>query len=185
MCACGAVRRSHAVASSLVACVRVVGIPGLNTSAAPSLALHARRGRVIRSCCQTISVSASPCDGPSSRCGSHPAVLHADPKVLHNIAITEYLEGGGKELRKLLSVLEKLKQGLEDAKSEAESVEGASLNDALSDADSSLTAYNTAVLQALGSPRAHHFSPACPLVLSLSPPPHTTFSLCSSTPVLI
>jgi len=70
-----------------------------------------------------------------------------DPKVLHNIAITEYLEGGGKEPRKLLSVLEKLKQGLEDAKSEAESVEGASLNDALSDADSSLTAYNTAVLQ--------------------------------------
>lgn len=70
-----------------------------------------------------------------------------DPKVLHNIAITEYVEGGEKEPRKLLAVLEKLKQRLEDAKSEAESVEGGTLNDALSDADSSLTAYNTAVLQ--------------------------------------
>lgn len=67
--------------------------------------------------------------------------------MLHNIAIVDYVEGGGRDPRKLLGILEKLKQRLEDAKSEAESVEGGSLSDALSDADTSLTAYNTAVLQ--------------------------------------
>lgn len=63
------------------------------------------------------------------------------------MAVNEYVEGGGKDPRKLLVILEKLKQGLEDAKSEAESVEGGMLSEALSDADSSMTAYNCAVLQ--------------------------------------
>ena len=69
-----------------------------------------------------------------------------DPKVVHNVSITDYVEGGGKDPKKLLAVLEKLRQRMEDARSEAESVEGGTL-DPLGDADSSLTVYNTAVLQ--------------------------------------
>ena len=65
-----------------------------------------------------------------------------DPKVLHNAAVAEYVEGGCKEPRKLLGILESLKQKLEDARAEAEFGEG----DALGDADPSLMAYNMAVL---------------------------------------
>jgi len=65
-----------------------------------------------------------------------------DPKVLHNLAVAEYMDGGQRDPRKLLSTLEGLKQRLEDARSEAEFGEG----DALGDTDPSLTAYNMAVL---------------------------------------
>lgn len=65
-----------------------------------------------------------------------------DPKVLHNLAIAEYMDGGQRDPRKLLNTLEGLKQRLEDARSEAEFGEG----DALGDTDPSLTAYNMAVL---------------------------------------
>ena len=68
--------------------------------------------------------------------------LCADPKVLHNVAIAEYVQGGCRDARKLLSALEALKQRLEDARAEAEFGEG----DALGDMDPSLTAYNMAVL---------------------------------------
>ena len=66
----------------------------------------------------------------------------ADPKVLHNIAVAEYVQGGQRDARKLLSSLEALKQRLEDARAEAEYGEG----DAVGDMDPSLTAYNMAVL---------------------------------------
>ena len=65
-----------------------------------------------------------------------------DPKVLHNSAIAEYVDGGQRDPRKLLGALENLKQRLEDARAEAEFGEA----DALGDMDPSLTAYNMAVL---------------------------------------
>ena len=71
-----------------------------------------------------------------------PSARAADPKVLHNLAIAEYMDGGQRDPRKLLNTLEGLKQRLEDARSEAEFGEG----DALGDTDPSLTAYNMAVL---------------------------------------
>ena len=38
----------------------------------------------------------------------------ADPKVLHNVAITDYAMGGCKEPRKLLAVLERLRARVEE-----------------------------------------------------------------------
>jgi len=70
-----------------------------------------------------------------------------DPKVVHNMAINKYAESGYQEPKELLAVLEKLKQRLEDARTEADSTEGSALGDTLSDADASLIMYNTAVLQ--------------------------------------
>ena len=71
-----------------------------------------------------------------------PRRRHADPKVLHNVAITEYVEGGQTDPRKLLSTLEDLKHRLEEARAEAEFGE----TDTLGDMDPSLIAYNMAVL---------------------------------------
>ena len=68
--------------------------------------------------------------------------MPTDPKVLHNIAIAEYVQGGQRDARKLLASLEALKQRLEDARAEAEYGEG----DAVGEMDPSLTAYNMAVL---------------------------------------
>ena len=62
--------------------------------------------------------------------------------MLHNTAIAEYVAGGCREPRKLLSTLEALKQRLEDARAE-EFGEGDNLG---GDTDPSLTVYNMAVL---------------------------------------
>ena len=63
---------------------------------------------------------------------------------MHNTAVAEYVAGGCREPRKLLSTLEALKQRLEDARSVDEFGEGENLRDA--DTDPSLTVYNMAVL---------------------------------------
>ena len=68
--------------------------------------------------------------------------LSADPKIVHNEAVSQYVLNGSGDPRKLLAVLERLKQRADDAQSDAG--EG-SLAD-VADVDPSLTAYNTAVL---------------------------------------
>ena len=65
-----------------------------------------------------------------------------DPKILHNEAVSQYVLSGSGDPRKLLAVLEKLKQRADDAQSDAG--EGSVAD--VADVDPSLTAYNTAVL---------------------------------------
>jgi len=65
-----------------------------------------------------------------------------DTKVLHNLAIAEYIDGGQCEPTKLLATLEQLKERLETAHARVEDGEG----DVIGEADPSLTAYNMAVL---------------------------------------
>mmetsp|Transcript_147 Transcript_147/g.327 ORF Transcript_147/g.327 Transcript_147/m.327 type:complete len:697 (-) Transcript_147:137-2227(-) len=67
-----------------------------------------------------------------------------DPKILHNEAVSQYVLGGSGDPRKLLAVLERLRQRADDAQSDAG--EGSVADVALGDVDPSLTAYNTAVL---------------------------------------
>lgn len=65
-----------------------------------------------------------------------------DPKILHNEAVSQYVLSGSGDPRKLLAVLERLKQRADDAQSDAG--EGSVAD--VADVDPSLTAYNTAVL---------------------------------------
>lgn len=65
-----------------------------------------------------------------------------DPKILHNEAVSQYVLSGSGDPRKLLAVLENLKQRADDAQSDAG--EGSVAD--VADVDPSLTAYNTAVL---------------------------------------
>lgn len=69
-----------------------------------------------------------------------------DPKVLHNIAILEYVAGDCCEPRKLLQELDRQKKRVDDARAESESGEGVLVEVTIGDADPSLTAYNTAVV---------------------------------------
>lgn len=66
--------------------------------------------------------------------------------MLHNAAITDYAMGGGKEPRKLLSVLERLRQRVEEAREKADSSDSIG-GDLVGDADPSILAYNTALMQ--------------------------------------
>ena len=68
--------------------------------------------------------------------------MWTDPKILHNEAVSQYVLSGSGDPRKLLAVLEKLKQRADDAQSDAG--EGSVAD--VADVDPSLTAYNTAVL---------------------------------------
>mmetsp|Transcript_10170 Transcript_10170/g.33454 ORF Transcript_10170/g.33454 Transcript_10170/m.33454 type:complete len:1546 (-) Transcript_10170:270-4907(-) len=68
-----------------------------------------------------------------------------DPKVLHNVAITDYAMGGCKEPRKLLAVLERLRARVEEAREKADASDSIG-SDLVGDADPSLLAYNSAVV---------------------------------------
>ena len=68
--------------------------------------------------------------------------MWTDPKILHNEAVSQYVLSGSGDPRKLLAVLERLKQRADDAQSDAG--EGSVAD--VADVDPSLTAYNTAVL---------------------------------------
>jgi len=85
----------------------------------------------------------SPCERLLIRRALPPAC--SDPKVLHNAAITDYSLGGCKEPRKLLAVLERLRQRVEDAREKADASDSVG-GDLVDDADPSILAYNTAVL---------------------------------------
>ena len=69
-----------------------------------------------------------------------------DPKVLHNMAVTDYLMCEERDPQKLLTLLEQLKQRLDDARAEAELGDSGGLNAAAGDVDVSLISYNTAVV---------------------------------------
>lgn len=70
---------------------------------------------------------------------------YSDPKVLHNVAITEYALGGCKDPSKLLSVLERLRLLVEDAREKADASDSV-VGDMVGDADPAILAYNTAVV---------------------------------------
>lgn len=70
----------------------------------------------------------------------------ADPKIQHNEAVAQYVLNGSSDPRKLLAVLERLKQRVDDAQADSDAGEGGGADVALGDVDPSLTAYNTAVL---------------------------------------
>ena len=70
----------------------------------------------------------------------------ADPKIQHNEAVAQFVLNGSCEPRKLVAVLERLKQRAEDAQADSDAGEGSVADVALGDVDPSLTAYNTAVL---------------------------------------
>lgn len=69
-----------------------------------------------------------------------------DPKILHNEAVAQYVQSGSGDPRKLLAVLERLKQRADDAQADSDAGEGSVADVALGDVDPSLTAYNQAVL---------------------------------------
>ena len=71
---------------------------------------------------------------------------HTDPKILHNEAVAQYVQSGSGDPRKLLAVLERLKQRADDAQADSDAGEGSVADVALGDVDPSLTAYNQAVL---------------------------------------
>lgn len=68
-----------------------------------------------------------------------------DPKVLHNIALTEFMQGGAKEPRALLVQLEKLKRRVDEARAETESGNGSAVSEQIG-LDASLITYNQAVV---------------------------------------
>lgn len=69
-----------------------------------------------------------------------------DPKIQHNEAVAQYVLSGSGDPRKLLAVLERLKQRADDAQADSDAGEGSVADVALGDVDPSLTAYNQAVL---------------------------------------
>jgi len=68
-----------------------------------------------------------------------------DPKVMHNVAITDYALGGFKDPQKLLSVLERLRKRVEEAREKADASDSVG-GDLMGDADPAILAYNTAVM---------------------------------------